>query len=45
MPPGTALYGDDALPLMYKAQEPPRIGTIVTSPLACEDLCHSGLPG
>ena len=41
---GRALYGDDALPLIYSAQEPPRISTTVTSPLACEELCYLGLP-
>lgn len=45
VPLGRVLYGDDALPMMHWAQEPPRIDTIVTSPLACEDLFHSGLPG
>jgi len=44
MPLGRALYGDNALPLMYWVHEPLRINTTMTSPLACEELCRSGLP-
>lgn len=44
MPPDKVVYGDDVLPLMYWAQEPLRIGIVVTSPLVCEESCHLGLP-
>jgi len=44
MPPGRALDGDDVLLLIYWKQRPPRISTVVTPPLAGEELCHSDLP-
>lgn len=44
MPPDKVVYGDDVLLLMYWTQESPRIGITVTSPLACEESCHLGLP-
>jgi len=38
-------YGDIYLPLIYGAQVPSRISTIVIVPLVCEELGYLGLPG
>jgi len=44
MPQDRVVYGDDVVPLMYWEHEPLRIYTTVTSPLACEESCHPGIP-
>lgn len=43
-PTNGALYGDSALSWAHWTQVPWRLGTIVSFPLACEDIDHLGLP-
>lgn len=42
--PYRALYGDDALPLMYWAQEPSRINIVAISPIVGVELGCLGIP-